>query len=169
MMMLYHEKKGNELRVSTEFEKERAPVVRHSFIIDAERNVTICETYASYREVTNNRLKENQDEAIILFIKQILAVQAVNQIHILRECHNKKMGGRRTIERILKLYLNTHWTRRRESLSNQWLYELIHHHTKSIAEVPSVLSILKQQAAMIKGPPTLLKMDHRLSKDCFHE
>jgi hypothetical protein len=102
----------------------------------------------------------------------------VNQIHILRECQNKEMGGRRTIERILKLYLNTHWTRRRESLSNQWLYELIHHHTESIAEVPSVLSvlsvpsvlsILKQQAAMIKGPPTLLKMDHRLSKDCFHE
>ena len=93
MMMLYHEKKGYELRVSTEFEKARAPVVPHSFIIDSDRNVTICETYASYREVTNNGLKENQDEAIILFIKQILAVQAVNQIHILKECQNKEMGG----------------------------------------------------------------------------
>ena len=127
MMMLYPSKTDSQLIVSTEFEKARAPVEKQTFVIDRLRNVTIRGEYTDTREIERARRQESADGDVINFIKDFIAGKPQNQSAIYAVCSDSKMGGRSSIQRVLRAYRDKHWTCERAFQNNELRYIAIKH------------------------------------------
>lgn len=127
MMMLYPSKIDSELIVSTEFEKERAPVEKQTFVIDRLRNVTIHGEYTDTREIERARRQESLDEEVIEFIKHLIAKKPQNQSEIFSACREAGIGGRGPTKRVLKAYIGKHWTCERAFQNNELRYVSLEH------------------------------------------
>jgi hypothetical protein len=127
MMMLNPSKSDSELVVSTEYEKERAPVEKRTFFIDSSRNVTVSDEYVNTREIERAQRQESVDGDVINFIKDFIAGKPQNQSAIYAACSDSKMGGRNSIQRVLRAYRDKHWTCERAFQNNELRYIAIKH------------------------------------------
>ena len=127
MMMLNPSKSDSELVVSTEYEKERAPVEKRTFVIDSSRNVTVSDQYVNTREIERAQRQESVDGDVINFIKDLIAGKPQNQSAIYAACSESKMGGRSSIQRVLRAYRDKHWTCERGFQNNELRYMATKH------------------------------------------
>ena len=127
MMMLNPSKSDSELVVSTEYEKERAPVEKRTFVIDNLRNVTISNEYVNTREIERKQRQQVVDADVINFIKDLIAKRPQNQSAIYAACSDSKMGGRSSIQRVLRAYRDEHWTCEKGFQNNELRYIAIKH------------------------------------------
>jgi hypothetical protein len=127
MMMLYPSKTDTELVVSTEFEKERAPVKPQTFSIDQSRNVKVSGEYTNTRELEHARRQEALDTDVIDFIKHLISSKPMNQSAVITACKEAGMGNRKPMMRVLRAYKNKHWTVERGFQNNEWRYISTYH------------------------------------------
>ena len=127
MMMLNPSKSDSELVVSTEYEKERAPVEKRTFVIDSSRNVRVSDQYVNTREIERAQRQESVDGDVINFIKDLIAGKPQNQSAIYAACSESKMGGRSSIQRVLRAYRDKHWTCERGFQNNELRYMATKH------------------------------------------
>ena len=119
LMLLYHvkdEATGN-LTVSTKFDKERAFVEDETFCIaKATRTVTREGSYRDTQTEAAMRAKEAADQTVIEFIQGQLPANLTQLITAARA----ELGtGRRTVERVLRIYTGRHWNSERATASNE--------------------------------------------------
>lgn len=129
VMFLYPLKSGTagDLRVSTKFDKDRAPVVNATFFIErATRTVTVEKGYVDTQSEALMRVKEEKDLALIEFLRGRITASPSNLSTLLADVAEAKLGfGRRSVERVLKQYRGRHWDEQRAVNNERRYYPLV--------------------------------------------
>lgn len=110
--------------ISTEIEKERALIIRRSFEIDEDRNVTLRDDFIDAQVIERNRKFEAKNEPLISFIQEQLRVRERSQSELVRLCKEADMGSQRAVQAVLARFVDKHWNRERGSNNNRWCYYL---------------------------------------------
>lgn len=122
LMFLYHIKDDvtGDLTVSTKFDKERALTADATFHISrTTRAVTLEAGYRDTLQESVLRIKEAADWTLIEFIKERLPA---NQSQIVAAVKAELSAGRRSVERVLRTYVDRHWSSERATASNERRY-----------------------------------------------
>ena len=114
----YEVDEGSNKRVSSQHDKDRAPLSDRTFLIDKKtREVTLVD-FEDVRERLDNERQEEDDKEVITFIQNCFIDRPIKQGDLVKQCADDRRGGRNSILKILERYEGKHWERRRVSGSN---------------------------------------------------
>lgn len=124
MAMLYQAKNDDgSMTISTEFEKQRAPVKPKTFNLSESRDLALAGEWQNVREEGHKERQEAKDTPTIEYIRSQIWGAPKSQSELVTLCKSGNMGGRNTVLRILRTYEGKHWTSHHAySRNNERLY-----------------------------------------------